>query len=108
MGALLKIWRRSKAREGRISFGSFIDEQRRCGDKDPQLAGRASAGCWRPLALSHRPRKLSGMLLRCALPAARWSLAHAFPIREMGSGNHWISEPNTVKPTGRSAPPHKV
>ena len=72
------------ARRENILHGSLINEQRRCSGKDPQPSGLSTGGPLAALLLSHRARTLA-MLLRRALPAVRQSLAHSFPIYEMGS-----------------------
>ena len=72
------------ARRENILYGSLTDEQRRCSGKDLQPCGLRSGEPLAALLLSHRAHWLC--LLRRALPAARRSLAHSFPICEMGSG----------------------
>src|SRR5713101_3273456 len=66
------------ARRENILYGSLTDEQRCCSGKDPQPCGLSSGRPLAGLLLSHRAPL--AMLLRRALPAARQSLAHSFPI----------------------------
>jgi len=66
-------------------MGSLTDEQRRCNGKDPQPC-RAELW-WAPGVVAPRSQSALAMLPRRALPAARQSLAHSFPIYEMGSKN---------------------
>ena len=71
------------ARRENILYGSLTDEQRRCSGKDPQPL---RAKPWRAAGgVAPQSQSALAMLLRRALPAARQSLAHSFPIYEMGS-----------------------
>ncbi len=72
------------ARRENILYGSLTDEQRRHSVKDRTTL---RAEFWRAaggVAPQSQPRKLSGMLLRRALPAAHQNSAHPVPIYEMG------------------------
>src|SRR6185503_9804855 len=73
----------ARREEGAYLHRSVTDEQRRSSGKDRQPFGLCSSGPLAALLLSHRA--LVAMLLRRALPAARQSKAHPFPIYEMGS-----------------------
>jgi hypothetical protein len=71
------------ARRENILHGSVTDEQRRCGAKDPATL---RAKFWRAAGgVASQSQSALAMLLRRALPVACQSLAHSFPIYEMGS-----------------------
>gem|GEM_PF-4885903 len=73
------------ARRENILYGSVSDEQRRCSAKDPATL---QAKFWRAAGgVASQSQSAPAMLLRRVLPAARLTLAHSFPIYEMGSIN---------------------
>jgi hypothetical protein len=83
----VRCWRfGAAARREEEEYPSWIFDRRASpkafGPAAPKIRNRAAkrwqtAGCVAPQS---QPRKLSGMLLRRALPAARQRLAHPFPI----------------------------
>src|SRR5207247_9003775 len=74
---------RKGARRENVRHGSLTDEQRSRSGKDRQPSG---AKLWRAACgVAPQSQNASAMLLRRALPATRQSLAHSFPIYEMGS-----------------------
>ena len=84
------------ARREEGEYPSWIFD-RRATPSQWQRSATLRAELWRaPGVVAPQPQSASAMLLRRALPAARQSLAHSFPIYEMGS--RWFSATTALKP----------